>query len=206
MLQSVQVKMCKFSIININIGIRRTLHFLRRNSKSFSKSFCESCFPCSKIPFQKKNLIFLDQFFPKLVHFFRSMNESWLHKIISKELNDKLRLIKKIRNQSYPFWSEWRDSNPQQSAWKADTLANWVTLASSFSWWAWLGSNQRPIGYEPTALTTELHTQKQFLYNEIKINFKFFLKILVKFVIKSYPIFIFVILFLCRCIDWVQKH
>ena len=24
--------------------------------------------------------------------------------------------------------------------------------------WAWLGSNQRPIGYEPTALTTELHT------------------------------------------------
>ncbi len=28
------------------------------------------------------------------------------------------------------FWSEWRDSNPQQSAWKADTLANWVTLAS----------------------------------------------------------------------------
>ncbi len=24
-------------------------------------------------------------------------------------------------------------------------------------WWGWLGSNQRPIGYEPTALTPELH-------------------------------------------------
>ena len=26
--------------------------------------------------------------------------------------------------------------------------------------WAWLGSNQRPIGYEPTALTTELCPRK----------------------------------------------
>lgn len=24
-------------------------------------------------------------------------------------------------------------------------------------WWGWLDLNQRPIGYEPTALTTELH-------------------------------------------------
>ena len=27
-------------------------------------------------------------------------------------------------------------------------------------WWAWLELNQRPIGYEPTALTSELQAQK----------------------------------------------
>lgn len=27
-------------------------------------------------------------------------------------------------------------------------------------WWAWLELNQRPIGYEPTALTPELQAQK----------------------------------------------
>ena len=26
-----------------------------------------------------------------------------------------------------------------------------------YVWWGWLDLNQRPIGYEPTALTTELH-------------------------------------------------
>ena len=59
------------------------------------------------------------------------------------------------------YWSGWRGSNPQQSAWKAGTLANWVTPASPSKWlsyinflsffkryliWAWLGSNQRPYG------------------------------------------------------------
>jgi hypothetical protein len=24
-------------------------------------------------------------------------------------------------------------------------------------WWGWLGLNQRPTGYEPAALTAELH-------------------------------------------------
>lgn len=28
------------------------------------------------------------------------------------------------------------------------------------SWWDWLDLNQRPIGYEPTALTTELQSHK----------------------------------------------
>ena len=28
-------------------------------------------------------------------------------------------------------------------------------------WWGQLGSNQRPIGYEPTALTTELCPRKE---------------------------------------------
>ncbi len=32
-----------------------------------------------------------------------------------------------------------------------------------YLWWAWLGLNQRPIGYEPTALTTELQALKLFL-------------------------------------------
>ena len=26
-------------------------------------------------------------------------------------------------------------------------------------WWGWLGLNRRPTGYEPAALTTELHPQ-----------------------------------------------
>ena len=29
------------------------------------------------------------------------------------------------------------------------------------SWWGRLGSNQGPIGYEPTALTTELRPRQQ---------------------------------------------
>lgn len=27
----------------------------------------------------------------------------------------------------------------------------------SLFWWGWLGLNQRPTGYEPAALTAELH-------------------------------------------------
>ena len=30
-----------------------------------------------------------------------------------------------------------------------------------FFWWGQLGLNQRPIGYEPTALTTELCPRKE---------------------------------------------
>gem|GEM_PF-3624218 len=30
-----------------------------------------------------------------------------------------------------------------------------------FLWWAWLELNQRPIGYEPTALTPELQALKK---------------------------------------------
>lgn len=32
------------------------------------------------------------------------------------------------------------------------------------NWWGWLGSNQRPTGYEPAALTTELHPRSKY-YN-----------------------------------------
>lgn len=34
----------------------------------------------------------------------------------------------------------------------------YFTLTLSI-WWAWLELNQRPIGYEPTALTPELQAQ-----------------------------------------------
>ncbi len=37
------------------------------------------------------------------------------------------------------------------------TPENWSFI---YKWWAWLGLNQRPIGYEPTALTTELQARK----------------------------------------------
>ena len=32
-------------------------------------------------------------------------------------------------------------------------------------WWGWLGLNQRPTGYEPAALTAELHPHGQTYYN-----------------------------------------
>ncbi len=32
-------------------------------------------------------------------------------------------------------------------------------------WWGWLGLNQRPIGYEPTALTAELHPLNRCEYS-----------------------------------------
>ena len=31
-------------------------------------------------------------------------------------------------------------------------------------WWGWLGLNQRPTGYEPAALTAELHPHQRQLY------------------------------------------
>ncbi len=31
-------------------------------------------------------------------------------------------------------------------------------------WWGWLDLNQRPISYEPTALTTELHPRAGYAF------------------------------------------
>jgi hypothetical protein len=31
-------------------------------------------------------------------------------------------------------------------------------------WWGWLGLNQRPTGYEPAALTAELHPQPKYFF------------------------------------------
>ena len=58
---------------------------------------------------------------------------------------------------------------------KVFSVENW---RHSYFWydlrlyiWAWLGSNQRPIGYEPTALTTELHTHLWLVAFSIIINY-----------------------------------
>ena len=42
---------------------------------------------------------------------------------------------------------------PASSAWKAEVIA---IIRCPPIWWPLLGLNQRPIGYEPTALTAEL--------------------------------------------------
>ena len=106
--------------------------------------------------------------------------------MITKSFHKKNPTSRLNNSDFFSQWSGWRGSNPQQSAWKAGTLANWVTPASplllfdytfSFSLfkriliWAWLGSNQRPIGYEPTALTTELHTHLWLVAFSIIINY-----------------------------------
>ena len=42
-----------------------------------------------------------------------------------------------------------------------NALFNCVHSVSIY-WWAWLDLNQRPIGYEPTALTPELQARESF--------------------------------------------
>ena len=38
------------------------------------------------------------------------------------------------------------------------------TAEVKIRWWGWLDLNQRPIGYEPTALTAELHPLTGFSF------------------------------------------
>ena len=44
-----------------------------------------------------------------------------------------------------------------------------ANLLKTCFWWGWLGLNQRPTGYEPAALTAELHphTRSKFLTNRL---------------------------------------
>ena len=58
-------------------------------------------------------------------------------------------------------WRPKRGSNSWPPAWQAGALTNWAIGPYSFKtfsdiWWAFTDSNRGPIGYEPTALTTEL--------------------------------------------------
>ena len=55
------------------------------------------------------------------------------------------------------MWRPRTGSNRRPPAWQAGALTNWATgpLLSN-CWWAFTDSNRGPIGYEPTALTTEL--------------------------------------------------
>ena len=56
-----------------------------------------------------------------------------------------------ICNKKIPFnwhffkWSGRRDSNSQQSAWKAGTLANWVTPAYFLGGPTWTWTKDRPV-------------------------------------------------------------
>ncbi len=43
-------------------------------------------------------------------------------------------------------------------------------------WWGWLDLNQRPISYEPTALTTELHPRVHWYQNIITDKQPFLLR------------------------------
>ena len=134
-----------------------------------------------------KNFVKILQFFQISTCFLKIWINIYLHffifmlfyhsDMITKSFHKKNPTSRLNNSDFFSQWSGWRGSNPQQSAWKAGTLANWVTPAHPLCWnydnvflslfkrkffiWAWLGSNQRPIGYEPTALTTELHTHLQ---------------------------------------------
>ena len=48
-----------------------------------------------------------------------------------------------------------------------------MEVKNDFSWWGYLDLNQGPIGYEPTALTTELypHTGEIVLLSQNYNNF-----------------------------------
>lgn len=39
---------------------------------------------------------------------------------------------------------------------------------AEYKWWGWLDLNQRPIGYEPTALTTELQPHERNVPTDCK--------------------------------------
>ena len=60
------------------------------------------------------------------------------------------------------IWRPKRGSNSWPPAWQAGALTNWAIGPFCFIkqvgrfWWAFTDSNRGPIGYEPTALTTEL--------------------------------------------------
>ncbi len=55
-------------------------------------------------------------------------------------------------------WRPGRGSNPRPPAWQAGVLTNCTTGPNILFciWWAFRDLNPGPIGYEPTALTTEL--------------------------------------------------
>ena len=46
-------------------------------------------------------------------------------------------------------------STSSVTGWRSNQLSYWAVSIFDF-WWAFTDSNRGPIGYEPTALTTEL--------------------------------------------------
>ncbi len=58
---------------------------------------------------------------------------------------------------------------------KASAYEKQMPKVSNYEWWGYLDLNQGPIGYEPTALTTELYPQNNeqwTMYNEQSGNCK----------------------------------
>ena len=72
----------------------------------------------------------------------------------------------KIQTLQKGGWSGRRDSNSRQSAWKAEALAKLsysrlkklqtktIISFKDKQWWVLKDSNLRPLGYEPSALTS----------------------------------------------------
>ena len=61
-------------------------------------------------------------------------------------------------------------STSSVTGWRSNQLSYWARKISKKVWWAFTDSNRGPIGYEPTALTTELkaHTRHYIMpiYNK----------------------------------------
>ncbi len=52
-------------------------------------------------------------------------------------------------------------STSSVTGWRSNQLSYWAIKIFNF-WWAFRDSNPGPIGYEPTALTTELKARNRF--------------------------------------------
>ena len=50
-------------------------------------------------------------------------------------------------------------STSSVTGWRSNQLSYWAVWVNCDFWWAFRDSNPGPIGYEPTALTTELKAQ-----------------------------------------------
>ena len=53
-------------------------------------------------------------------------------------------------------------STSSVTGWRSNQLSYWAIYIIIEFWWAFTDSNRGPIGYEPTALTTELKAQLPF--------------------------------------------
>ena len=82
-------------------------------------------------------------------------------------------------------------STSSVTGWRSNQLSYWAINKGLQFWWAFTDSNRGPIGYEPTALTTELKarfvstkslTQRLIIINDLLKKVKwFFVKIQIFF-------------------------
>ena len=57
-------------------------------------------------------------------------------------------------------------STSSVTGWRSNQLSYWAKKDIKKIWWAFTDSNRGPIGYEPTALTTELKAQKRSAFTQ----------------------------------------